>query len=96
MNGDVNLEPAAGSVRSAIVDILEEIAPEIAGEQIDPAEDLRDQLDIDSIDVLTLMIGIHERFGIDVPEADYARLLTLNDIVDYLRAHGIESFANDG
>ncbi|MDH4103969.1 MAG: phosphopantetheine-binding protein, partial [Thermoleophilia bacterium] len=45
---------------------------------------LRDQLDIDSMDLLNFVIGIHEQVHVDIPEADYARLQTLDEVVDYL------------
>ena len=47
---------------------------------------LRDQVDLDSIDFLNFLIRLHEILGVDVPEADYGKLVTLNDFVAYLRA----------
>ena len=45
---------------------------------------LRDQLDIDSYDFLNVVVALHERLGVEIPEADYQKLLTLNGEVDYL------------
>jgi acyl carrier protein len=47
--------------------------------------DLREQLDIDSMDGLNIMIGIHEATGVDIPEADYPQMANLNGCVAYLR-----------
>jgi acyl carrier protein len=71
-------------IRSTIVDVLRGIAPEVDPAMIDPEIDLRDQLDIDSMDFLNLVIGVHERLGVDIPEAHYPRLTTLKGFVDYI------------
>ncbi|MCC6535059.1 MAG: acyl carrier protein [Burkholderiales bacterium] len=47
---------------------------------------LRDQLDLDSMDWLDVLVGLHERLKVDIPESDYARLVTLDDLVAYLGA----------
>ena len=57
--------------------MLEEIgkiAPEAAPVQIVSAADLREQIDLDSMDLLNLMIAIHEATGVDIPEADYPKM----------------------
>lgn len=65
--------------------VLGDIAPEAELEQIDPAVDLREQLDLDSMDILNLMIGIHEATGVDIPEVDYPQMASFNGCVAYLR-----------
>ena len=45
---------------------------------------LRDQVDLDSMDWLNVIVGLHQRFGVDIPEADYAGLVSLDAIVAYL------------
>jgi acyl carrier protein len=71
-------------IKALILRALGDIAPE-AGADIDPEADLREQIDLDSMDVLNLMIAIHEATGVDIPEADYPKLATLNAAVAYLR-----------
>ena len=71
-------------VTQAIFAALRQIAPETKPEQIRPEENLREALDIDSFDFLNLLIGLHERLGVQIPEADYGRLTTLADLVQYL------------
>ena len=53
---------------------------------IDPAKDLRDQIDIDSVDFLNFVIGLHKVLNIEIPDADVAKLTTLNGCADYLAA----------
>jgi acyl carrier protein len=72
-------------IRTVVLPVLGEIAPEVALDQIDPTVDLREQLDIDSMDMLNWVVGIHEQLGVDIPEADYPQLATLNGGVAYLR-----------
>ena len=73
-------------IRATILDVLGGIAPEVDPVSIDPHIDLRDQLDIDSMDFLNLVIGVHKRLGVDIPEAHYPRLTTLNGFVDYINS----------
>ena len=74
-----------GDIRSTVVVELARIAPEVVEEDLDPSRPLREQIDLDSIDWLNLIIGLHEAFSVSIPEADYERLITLNDVVDYVR-----------
>ncbi|WP_442972588.1 biotin/lipoyl-containing protein [Rhodococcus sp. JS3073] len=46
----------------------------------------RDQVDLDSLDWLNFLVRLHSTFGIDIPEADYGRLVTLTDVTDYAAA----------
>ena len=76
----------ADEIRTAVLRALSEVAPEADAATLRPDRDLREQLDIDSMDFLNFLIGIHEQTGIDIPETDYGRLQTLDDFVDYLGA----------
>lgn len=67
--------------------VLAQIAPEAAGEELDAEVELLEQLDLDSMDFLNFVIGLHEATGIDIPERDYPRLATLAGCVEYLRLH---------
>ena len=65
---------------------LGNIAPEVDLKTVDPGADLREALDIDSMDFLNFITAIHHRLGIDIPEVDYPKLVTLDGAVHYLRA----------
>lgn len=73
-------------ILAGVLDTLAAIAPEVAGDQLVPGQALRQQVDLDSMDWLNFLIGLHQRFGVDIPEADYAKLVDLRSIVDYLAA----------
>lgn len=72
-------------IRTLILHELGNIAPEVDLEHIDPTVELREQLDLDSMDILNWVVAIHETTGIDIPEADYPHMTTLNSSVAYLR-----------
>jgi acyl carrier protein len=76
----------AEDLRGTVVRVLGDIAPEadLAGLQHDVA--LREQLDLDSMDVLNFMVGLHAALGVEIPEADYPKLTTLDACVAYLDA----------
>jgi acyl carrier protein len=74
------------ALRQAIFATLHRIAPEVAPAELAPARPLRDQVDLDSIDWLNFLLGLHDALGVEIPETDYAALVTLDDLVAYLRA----------
>ena len=73
-------------VDAVVREELGNIAPEADLKTIDPSADLREALDIDSMDFLNFVTAIHHRLGIDVPELDYPKLVTLDGAVHYLKA----------
>jgi acyl carrier protein len=60
------------------------IAPDVDPATVAPGIDFRDQFDFDSMDTLNLAIEIHREFGVDVPEAEYSRLASLDKCVAYV------------
>ena len=74
-------------IRKVVEEELNNIAPEVDMATVDPAADLREAIDIDSMDFLTFITAIHDRLGIDIPEIDYPKLVTLDGAVGYIAAH---------
>ena len=74
-------------IRTILADEFGRIAPEISLDEVDPDGELRDEFDIDSMDFLNLVIALHKRLGVDIPETDYAGLGSLRALSDYLAAH---------
>ncbi|GAB4391466.1 MAG: hypothetical protein Tsb0032_03340 [Kiloniellaceae bacterium] len=72
--------------RAILLEELSNIAPEWDPAEIDPAEDIREAMDIDSMDVLNLVIALHKRTGVDIPESDYGKMITIEGAVAYLTA----------
>lgn len=69
--------------KTLVAEILAAIAPEADISTVADDVDLREALDLDSIDFLNLITGLHERTGRPIPEADYPRLFTLDGIAAY-------------
>ena len=78
--------PTIDELRMSLFDILLTIAPDAAFDALDATDNLREELDIDSFDFLNFVIGVSERTGVDIPEADYGRLVSLDDVVNYIAA----------
>lgn len=74
-------------IQKAVLDIIQDIAgldemPEIMGDL-----PLRDQIELDSMDFLDIVMELRKRHKIEVPEADYPKLATLDSTVQYIREH---------
>ncbi|MGO9991856.1 MAG: acyl carrier protein [Steroidobacteraceae bacterium] len=71
-------------VRKALIDSILDVAPEADFTQVRPDRPVRGQIDIDSFDFLTILENLHEKIGVNVPESDYGKMMTLDGSVDYL------------
>jgi acyl carrier protein len=71
-------------IRVAALSIQKTIAPEIEAEELVSNRPLRQQVDLDSMDWLNFLVALHKQLGVDIPEADYRKLVTLDDLVGYL------------
>jgi len=71
-------------IAAILIDELGRIAPETDASRLDPNAELREELDIDSMDFLNLVTALSERLKIDIPEIDYPKLATFGHAVDYL------------
>jgi len=72
------------ALRDVVLEEIGNLAPEADLATLDGTRDLREQLDLDSMDFLNLVIALHQRLGVDIPEADYAELVTLDGALRYL------------
>lgn len=70
--------------KQLVFEVLSGIAPEADLDALPGKAQMRDELDLDSMDFLNFISGLHERTGLDIPEADYPRLFTLEGAIAYL------------
>jgi len=77
-------KPSEKEMKAVVLRALNNVAPEVDLESIDPSKDLRDQIDIDSVDFLNFVLGLHKELGVDIPDADVPKITTLNKCVGYL------------
>ena len=73
-------------ILAAVLRALGDVAPEADLSRLDPRVSFRDQLDLDSMDVLNFVTALHQTLGVDVPESEYAKVATLDAAVAYLTA----------
>jgi acyl carrier protein len=73
-------------IRAVVLAALQRIAPEVDPAAIRGGEPLRQQVDLDSMDFLNFLIDLNRELLVEIPEADYPRLTTLDGIVEYLAA----------
>jgi len=71
-------------IREIVLRALGQIAPEADLAQFKPNLRIRDQVDLDSMDMLNFIIALHKELKVEIPEADYPKLLTLDDCTEYL------------
>ena len=71
-------------VKNVILEIIQDIDDEADLENLKPGDALRDQLDLDSMDFLDIVMELRKRYQIQIPEADYPQLATLDSCVNYL------------
>jgi acyl carrier protein len=74
------------ALSARVLQLVTEIAPDVDPATVLPGIDFRDQFDFDSMDTLNLAIALNRELGVDVPEADYSRLASLDKCVAYLMA----------
>lgn len=56
-------------------------------EQITPDASFIDDLGADSLDTVELVMAFEEEFGIEIPDEDAEKIRTVQDVIDYLKAH---------
>jgi acyl carrier protein len=71
-------------IREEILDILRDIAPDEDLSALKDDVNLREQLELDSMDFLDIVMELRKRHRIQIPEDDYINLATLDSTVAYL------------
>jgi acyl carrier protein len=67
-----------------VLALLTEVAPDVDPASVIAGVAFRDQFDFDSMDTLNFAIALHRELGVEVPEADYGQLASLEKCVAYL------------
>lgn len=76
--------PTIETIRQAVIECVQTVAPEADFATVAPAKSLREQLDLDSFDYLNVLIALNKRLGVEIPEADYGKVETLDGLIRYL------------
>jgi acyl carrier protein len=73
-------------IQDTVIQALVSVAPEVGAATLKAAVPLRDQVDLDSMDFLRFMMELYKQLGVDVSEADYGKIASIADVVDYMAA----------
>lgn len=79
-------ESTRSRAQDGIRKAFRQIAPEVDLDTVDPNTELREQVDMDSVDAINLLVLLDETLGVGIPEADYDRITTLEGMIQYLEA----------
>jgi acyl carrier protein len=71
-------------IQAKVMEALAAVAPEVGSVGLQPDVPLRDQVDLDSMDFLRFVMELHKRLGVDVPEPDYGKLVSVSAVVHYV------------
>jgi acyl carrier protein len=71
-------------IKNVILEIIMEIDEDANVDDLKPDQALRDQLDLDSMDFLDIVMELRKRYKIQIPEADYPQLASLESCINYL------------
>lgn len=70
-----------------IIEQILEIAPDIDESEIKIDANIQRSLEIDSFDFLKILTSLNEKIGVEVPEADYAKVDTVENMTEYFSEH---------
>jgi len=74
----------ATEIESVVLAAIRKVAPEADPSSLDRDADIRDELDIDSMDFLAYVTAIHRQLGVDIAERDYPKLVSIDGAVKHL------------
>ena len=72
-------------IKNVVLEIIKDIDEDADVENLNLDLELRDQLDLDSMDFLDIVMELRKRYKLQIPEADYPHLATLQSCITYLQ-----------
>ncbi len=75
---------APEEIRDAVLEILEDIAPDEDLSSLQDDKAFREQLELDSMDFLDIVMELRKRYRVQVPEEEYGQLESMGSTVEYL------------
>lgn len=73
----------ADQIKETIIKEIITVAPDIEEKEILPDANIQRSLEIDSFDFLKILTALNGQLGVEVPEADYAQVDTLEHMAEY-------------
>jgi len=72
-------------IREAVINILSDIAPDEDFSSIKDDVPFSEQFEMDSMDLLDIVLELRKRYRVQIPEEDYPKLSNMNSTVEYLQ-----------
>ena len=72
-------------IKEIVFQLLKKIAPDTEPSELQPDENIRETLNIDSFDSLQFIVALNEKTGIEIPEEDYGKIATLQALTAYIK-----------
>ena len=73
-----------------VVEIIQEQL-NLDGVEITEDSSFKDDLGADSLDLFELVMSLEEEYGVEIPSEDLEKILTVNDVIEYLKTKGVEA-----
>jgi acyl carrier protein len=74
-------------IKTSLCRLILQIAPEADIDSLDPRADMRDELDLDSMDFLRLLTSIDKEIQVNIPDSDYGQVNSLQALTEYIAKH---------
>ena len=69
--------------------IAEQLSVEVG--EIELTSNFKDDLGADSLDLFELVMALEEEYDVEIPAEELENIATVEDVIEYLKAHGVEA-----
>ncbi len=59
--------------------------------EIELTSNFKDDLGADSLDLFELVMALEEEYDVEIPAEELENIATVEDVIEYLKAHGVEA-----
>lgn len=73
-------------MKEIVAELLSVDASEVTAES-----NFKEDLGADSLDLFQLVMALEEEYDIEIPTEDLESIATVNDVIEYLKAKGVEA-----
>lgn len=61
------------------------------GMEITEQSSFKEDLGADSLDLFELVMAFEEEYGVEIPTEDLEKIVTVGDIIEYMKSKGVEA-----
>lgn len=63
----------------------------VSEDEVNAESNFKDDLGADSLDLFELVMSLEEEYGVEIPSEDLEKIATVNDVIEYMKAKGVEA-----